>query len=1315
MRIEQYFLMTDYSLWEVILNGDSPAPTRVIEGVVQPITPTTTEQRLARKNELKDLGTLLMALHDKHQLKFSIYKDAKTLMEAIEKRFGGNKETKKEGILEQMDLLLWALICPRWSVTTATGKDTLQGSVGSYGWSFQAEKEPTNYALMAFTSLSSSSDNEVFTRSVFDCDDYLTSKSDESLPPSPIYDRYHSGDGYHAVPLPYTGIFMPPKPDLVFHNAPNDVGTVHTAFNVELNSTKPDNDLSHTHRPSIQHVETFVPTANPKTAIPKPTSNGNRRNRKACFMMSLPNPQKHVVPIAVITKSKLVHINAARPFTAAVPKTHMTIPRPAKPIVTKPHSPHRRHINQSPSPKASHFPPKVTAIKVSQVNAAKGNPQHALKDKGVIDSKCSRHMTGNMSYLSNFEELNGGYVAFGGNPKGGKISGKGIENQLSLKLKIFRSDNETKFKNNNLNQRCGMKGIKREFSVPRTPQQNGIAERKNRTLIKAARTMLADSLLPIPFWVEAVNSACYVKNWILVTKPQNKTPYELYMVEHQVDEGFLVGYSVSSKAFRVFNSKTRIVQETLHINFLENKPNVTDADFDEKEPEFEGRKPESEVNVSPSSSAQSKKHDDKTKREAKGKIPTVGEISTNNLNSFSAAAPSNAAVTPTHGKSSYVNTSQYLDDPNMPELEDITYVDDEEHVGAEANFTNLETSIIVNPIPTTRVHKDHHVTQIIGDLSLATQTRSMTRVAKDQEGAASFKMQKVWVLVDLPHGKRAIGHTQEDDIDYEEVFALVTRIEAIRLFLAYASFMGFIVYQMDVKSAFLYGTIKEVVYVCQPPGFEDPDYLDKVYKVVKALYRLHQAPRDWYETLANYLLENGKLTFFLGLQVKQKKDGIFISHDKYVAEILRKFGLTNRKSASTPIDTEKPLLKDPDGEDVDVHTYRSMIGSLMYLTSSRPNIMFAVCACARFQVTPKALHLHVVKRIFRYLKGRPHLSLWYPKDSPFNLVAYSDSDYAGASLDKKSTTGGDANKDVTLKDVAAVAKDVQDAEIEESLDVQRRQAESQAQIYQIDLEHTDKVLSMKDVDIEPSELQKVVKVVTTAKLITEVVTAASATITAAPQLTTAAILTLTTAPSAARRRKEVVIRDPEETATPSKIIHTEAKSKDKGKWIMVKEPKPLKKQAQIEQDKAYARELEAKLNKNIDWDEFLLPVHFNAVSFNCCYLRNVVIKIVVLNILSDALSITTNGQTTTGKEYSNLFMAASLPKTIMLSFLQRICFHMSPFEFTFVYLVVTSIDSPLLGVNTPRSDEDRLKLMELMVFLLQKGVCVEIRITAARP
>ncbi|GJX34506.1 uncharacterized mitochondrial protein-like protein, partial [Tanacetum coccineum] len=233
----------------------------------------------------------------------------------------------------------------------------------------------------------------------------------------------------------------------------------------------------------------------------------------------------------------------------------------------------------------------------------------------------------------------------------------------------------------------------------------------------------------------------------------------------------------------------------------------------------------------------------------------------------------------------------------------------------------------------------------------------------------------------------------------------------------------------DYRSAFLYGTIEEEVYVTQPPGFKDPDHPDKVYKVVKALYGLHQAPRAWYETLVyvddiilgfinkelctgfEKLMKDkfqmssiGELTFFLGLQVQQKEDGIFISQDKYVAEILKKFNYSDVKSASTPVDLEKPLVKDGDANDVDVHLYRSMFGSLMYLTTSRPDIMFAVCACARFQVTLKTSHLLAVKRIFRYLKGKPTLGLWYSRDSPFELVAYTDSDYAGATQDRKSTT-----------------------------------------------------------------------------------------------------------------------------------------------------------------------------------------------------------------------------------------------------------------------------------------------------------------------
>ncbi|KAI3770547.1 hypothetical protein L6452_01683 [Arctium lappa] len=308
-----------------------------------------------------------------------------------------------------------------------------------------------------------------------------------------------------------------------------------------------------------------------------------------------------------------------------------------------------------------------------------------------------------------------------------------------------------------------------------------------------------------------------------------------------------------------------------------------------------------------------------------------------------------------------------------------------------------------------------------------------------QEELLQFKLQEVWDLVDLPKGHRAIGtkwifrkkkdergivirnkarlvaqgYTQEEGIDYEEVFAPVARVEAIRLFLAYASYMKF-----------------------KPPGFENPSYPDRVYKLKKALYGLHQAPRAWYDTLSTYLLENGferiiidkthfikiskkdillvqiyvddiifgstkdqmcrdfeklmhksfkmssmgELTFFPGLQVKQKKDGIFISQSKYVKDILEKYGLTDSKPASTPLETHKQITADLEGEDVDVHLYRSMIGSLMYLTASRPDII--------------------------YLRGQPRLGLWYPYESNFDLIAYLDSDLGGANMDRKSTSGG---------------------------------------------------------------------------------------------------------------------------------------------------------------------------------------------------------------------------------------------------------------------------------------------------------------------
>ncbi|GJS66126.1 putative ribonuclease H-like domain-containing protein [Tanacetum coccineum] len=545
-----------------------------------------------------------------------------------------------------------------------------------------------------------------------------------------------------------------------------------------------------------------------------------------------------------------------------------------------------------------------------------------------------------------------------------------------------------------------IKGILRQYIVAGTPQQNGVAERRNRTLIEATRTMLADFKLPSKF-------------------------------DGKADEGFFIRYSLNSKAFRVFNSRIRIVEENLYIRFSESTPNVVgtkasnNAGQARKETELvkdyillplwtadppfsQNPKSSDDDGFKPLSDNEKKVDEDPRKEsECNNQKKEDNVNNTNNINTVSSTVNATGINE---------DNAKLPVDPNMPALEDYSIFDissDDQEDGAEADMNNLDTTIQISPIPTTRIHKDHPLNQVTGNLQSATQTRNMSKNLKEHRN----KKDEMGIVIINKARLVAQGYTQEKGIDYDEVFALVARIEAIRLFLTYASFKNFVVYQMDVKSAFLYGKIEEDVYVCQPPGFEDLDFPDRVHKVEKALYGLHQTPKAWYETLSTYVLDNwfqrGKIN--KTLFIKRYKgdifpvqvyvdDIIFGSTKKELCNAFKKF--TEVKTASTPIETQKPLLKDEDGEEVDVHMYRLMIGSLMYLTSSRPDIMFAVCACARYQVNLKVLHLRVVKRIFRYFKGQPKLGLWYPKDSTFDLVAYTDSDYAGASLDRKSTTRG---------------------------------------------------------------------------------------------------------------------------------------------------------------------------------------------------------------------------------------------------------------------------------------------------------------------
>ncbi|GJR91073.1 putative ribonuclease H-like domain-containing protein [Tanacetum coccineum] len=759
-----------------------------------------------------------------------------------------------------------------------------------------------------------------------------------------------------------------------------------------------------------------------------------------------------MVPRTILTRSGPILVNAARPVNTVQSRTAVNNVGIMKNVTNNAYSSTRRPFNKITTANNSKFTKKVNIVKGTRVNTPKvvisvvkgnkgnavkasadlSNPQQDLKDKGLIDSGCSRHMTGNRSYLTDYEEIDGGFVAFRGNSKGGKITGKGkirtgkldfkdvyfvkelkfnlfsvsqmcdkknsvlftdtecvvlspdfkltdeshvllkvprkdnmysvdlknvvpqggltclfakatpdesnlwhrrlghvnfktinklvkgnlvrglpsklfkinqtcvacqkgkqhrascktkivssisqplqmlhmdlfgptfvkslmkkmyclvvtddfsrfswvfflatkdetseilktfitgIENLIDLRVKVIRCDNGTEFKNRVMNQFCEMKGIKREFSVARTPQQNGVAERKNRTLIEAARTMLADSKLPTTFWAEAVNTACYVQNRVLVIKPHNKTPYELFLgrkpalsfmrpfgcpvtilntIDHlgkfdgKADEGFFVGYSTNSKAFRVFNSRTRIVEENLHVQFSENTPNIAGSG------------------------------------------------------------------------------------PNW--LFDIDA---------------LTKSMNYKPVVAGNQSNGNAGTKACDDADLKSSPDAGLKPSGDNEKKVTEEP-----------GKEG-GDSKMKQLG----------------FLSYAS----------LKTLWCYQYGRQV-----------------------------------------------KLTFLPRTEVKRKRWD-FISQDKYVTEDFEEIlALGCHKQQAHHGKPIKPLLKDAYGDDL-------------------------VCACARFQVNPKVSHLHAVKRIFRYLKGQPKLGLWYPKDSPFDLVAFTDSDYAGASLDRKSTTGG---------------------------------------------------------------------------------------------------------------------------------------------------------------------------------------------------------------------------------------------------------------------------------------------------------------------
>ncbi|KAJ9557371.1 hypothetical protein OSB04_011985 [Centaurea solstitialis] len=781
---------------------------------------------------------------------------------------------------------------------------------------------------------------------------------------------------------------------------------------------------------------------------------------------------------------------------------------------------------------------------------------------------------------------------------------KRIQVSLNLKVKKLRSDNGTEFRNTKLHSFLEDVGISHNFSAVRTPQQNGVVERKNRTLVEAARSMMAHSGVPKSFWAEAVATACYTKNRTLIVKRTGKRAYEMIEkrkpdIKHlrvfgckcyilndrddlgkfdpKADESIFIGYSPHSKAYRVYNKRSQTILESTNVDFCETetlsdasssnpdailpnlpnappstdfRPNTFDSDFiDPSDYDLPILTGPIIVPAAPGNSTTSVSSDafviestseasTSTQNATTEPVVSPPQISSNEQppgssvepvvaqNSTPVRAPISEAAPLPSPSTSQRSYAQVVREPRLEVVMNIEPLGRATSgpsggiqsrnfvVQDENDMTNNLESYVTLP-HSRKWSRSHPPSQIIGSPSRNVQTRSSKKsdnlgvfacflsefepseisqalsdpdwVRAMQDELAEFERNKVWRLVKRPWGKSIIGlkwifrnkkdennlvirnkarlvakgFRQQEGIDYDETFAPVARIEAIRIFLAYAAHKNMMVYQMDVKCAFLNGVLHEEVYVEQPEGFVDPRFPDHVYALDKALYGLKQAPRAWYETLTIYLLGAGykkgtidptlflrksgddliivqiyvddiifastkpelckefehtmksqfqmsmmgELTFFLGLQVRQCPEGIFINQSKYVHDLLKRFDVVGSNSAATPMSRSFQMDADLSGKPVDLKKYRAMIGSLLYLTASRPDIVFSTGVCARYQCDPRDSHLKAVKRILRYLKGTPDFGLWYPKGSSFELIGYTDSDHAGCKLDRKSTSG----------------------------------------------------------------------------------------------------------------------------------------------------------------------------------------------------------------------------------------------------------------------------------------------------------------------
>ncbi|GJU36995.1 retrovirus-related pol polyprotein from transposon TNT 1-94, partial [Tanacetum coccineum] len=527
---------------------------------------------------------------------------------------------------------------------------------------------------------------------------------------------------------------------------------------------------------------------------------------------------------------------------------------------------------------------------------------------------------------------------------------KMIQVWLKTPIRRIRIDNGTEFVNQTLREYYEKVGISHETYVARSPQQNGVVERRNRTLIEAACTMLIYAKALLLLWAEAVATACYTQNRSVIRLRHGKTPYELLhaklpdlsffhvfgtlcyptndsenlgKLQPKADIRIFIGYAPTKKAFQIYSRRTRRIIEIIHDLLFQPL-------FDEL--------------LNPPSSVDNP---------APKVIAPITE----------AVAPEPVAST---GSPSSTTVDQDAPSPyNSHKPKPIT------------NQNDSEASSSLDIIPND-VEEDNH------DLDVAHMNNDLffgIPIPENNFEASSSSDPHHPIIPDC-------CYRQKEGIDFEESFSPVARLDAIRIFLAYAAHMNMIVYQMGVKTKFLNGIMREEVYVSQPDGFMDQDNLNHEFSkgTVDPTFFIRRQGKDI-------------------LLISQSPRGIFLNQSKYALESLKKYGMESSDPVDTPMVEKSKLDEDTQGKAVDPTHYRGMIGTLMYLTASRPDLTFVVCMCARYQAKPTEKHLHAVKRIFKYLRGTINQGLWYPKDSSIALTAYVDADHAGCQDTRRSTSG----------------------------------------------------------------------------------------------------------------------------------------------------------------------------------------------------------------------------------------------------------------------------------------------------------------------